>query len=161
MRAVKRQERPCLSDGCCITQPFYVNCLVPGSECPYCGVHKGKRAPIKELGSLSSSPLADWSWQWEWFRVTSLRIQGWTRWLLKVLLNPACPSRQRMSRLGVSHSALCAFSFPSLPFCLLFPSSSPVISLRLGNASSKNVPSLSHCKKYYYCCIFMFLTFTR
>lgn len=47
---------------------FHVNCLVPGTECLYCGLHKGKRAPIKELSSLSSSPWVDWSWQWEWFR---------------------------------------------------------------------------------------------
>lgn len=49
VRAVKSQERPCLPDGCCITQPFYVNCSVPTSECLYHGLCNGKGAPIKEL----------------------------------------------------------------------------------------------------------------
>lgn len=68
VRAVKTKDWPCRSDGCCLTQPFYVICSVPGSECLYHGLHKGKRAPSKELSSLASSPWMNCSWQWEWFR---------------------------------------------------------------------------------------------
>lgn len=51
VRAVKSRERPRLPDGCCITQPFYVNCLVPTSECLYHGLCNGKGAPTEELRS--------------------------------------------------------------------------------------------------------------
>lgn len=84
------------------------------SECLYYGLHKGKRAQLSFFISLGTLVLAV-----RMMEVISLSIRGWTKWLLKLPLSPAYPGRQSMSRVGMSCSALYAFSFPSVSSFLL------------------------------------------
>lgn len=97
---------------CCLRlfhTAFLGELLGSQSECLYHGLHKGKRAQLSFFISLGALVLPV-----RMMEVISLRIQGWARWLLKFPSSPACPGRQSMSRVGMSPSALYAFSFPSV-----------------------------------------------